>query len=79
MQEIGKYLQLEEDSIGPPLQYLGGKLQEVIIANDQECWAWGSKQYVQAAMDNVQEYLGKRGQSFPAKAPMPMASKYYPS
>ena len=27
--EIGKYFNLKESSIGPPTQYLGGKLREV--------------------------------------------------
>ena len=55
--EIGKHFQLKEESIGPPSQYLGGKLRQVTMENSQECWAFGSTQYVRAAMDNVEEYL----------------------
>ena len=51
--EIGKHLQLKEDSIGTPSQYLGGKLHQVTMKNSQECWAFGSTQYVIAAVDNV--------------------------
>ncbi len=47
------------------------------MANGQECWAFGLTKYARADMDNVEEYLGKRSQSLPAKAPMPMASQYY--
>ena len=34
--EIGKYFNLKEYSIGPPTQYLGGKLREVEIENGQK-------------------------------------------
>ncbi len=48
------------------------------MANGQQCWAFGSTQYVRAALDNVKEYLGKKGTSLPTKDPMPMASQYCP-
>ena len=41
-------------------------------------WAFRSTQYVRAAVDNVEEYLGKKGQKLPAKAPPPLSSKYRP-
>ena len=53
--EIGKHFQLKEESIGPPSQYLGGKLRQVTMENSQECWAFGSTQYVRAAVDNVED------------------------
>ena len=34
--------------------------------------------YVRAAVDNVEEYLGKKGQKIPAKAPTPLSIKYRP-
>jgi hypothetical protein len=48
------------------------------MANGQECWEFGSTQYVRAAIDNVEEYPRKRSQSLPAKAPTLMASQYRP-
>ncbi len=48
------------------------------MENDQECWAFGSTQYVRATVNNVEEYWGKRSQSPPVKAPTPMASQYRP-
>ena len=51
--EIGKHFQLKEESIGTPSQYLGGKLRQVTMENIQECWAFGSTQYVRSAVDNV--------------------------
>ena len=67
-EEIVKHFKIKEESIGPPLQYLGGKLRQVTMANSQKCWALGSTQYVRAAVDNMEEYLGKKGQKLPSKA-----------
>ena len=53
--EIGKHFKLKEESIGPPSQYLSGKLHKVTMANNQKCWAFGSTQYVRAAVDNMEE------------------------
>ena len=76
--EIGENFQLKEESIGPPSQYLGGKLRQVTMENSQECWAFGSTQYVRAAMDNVEEYLINRGEKIAAKALTPLKSNYWP-
>ena len=52
---------MKEEYIGAPSQYLGGKLQQVEMQNGQECWAFGSTQYVSKAVNNVIEYLGNNG------------------
>ena len=75
-EEIGNHFKLKEESIGPPSQYLDGKLGQVTMANSQKFWAFGSTQYVRATVDNVEEYLGKKGQRLPAKALTPLSSKY---
>ena len=77
-EEIGKHFKLKEDSIRPPLQYLGRKLLQVTMANSQKFWAFGSTQYVRATVDKVEEYLGKKGQKLPAKALTPLSRKYRP-
>ena len=77
-EEIGKHFKLKEESLGPPSQYLGGKICKGTMANSQKCWAFGSTQYVRAAVDNVEEYLGKKGQKLPAKELTPLSSKYRP-
>ena len=46
------------------------------MASSQKCWAFDSTQYVRAAVDNVEECLGKKGKKLPAKAPTPLSSKY---
>ena len=48
--EIGNRFQLKEESIGPPSQYLGGKLRQVTTENSQEFWEFGSTQYVRSAV-----------------------------
>ena len=77
-EEIGQHFMLKEKSIGPPSQYLGGKLRKVTMDNGVDAWAWGSSQYVQAAVKNVEEYLEKRGEKLVAKAPTPLSSGYRP-
>ncbi len=39
--EIGQHFVLQEESIGPPSQYLGGKLREVTLENGNKAWAFG--------------------------------------
>jgi hypothetical protein len=63
--EIGKDWILKEESIGPPSKYLGGKLREVTLENGVKCWAFGSCQYVQSAVNNVVDHLRKKGNYVP--------------
>ena len=58
--ELGRYFNLKEESIGPPKIYLGGSVRKVKLENGVECWALGSSQYVQAAVNNVEEYFVKQ-------------------
>eukprot|EP00957_Ditylum_brightwellii_P203676 15335744-Ditylum_brightwellii.AAC.1 len=59
-QGIGKYFQMKEESTAPPKIYLGRSLHKVKIDNEVEEWAFGSSQYKQSGMKNVEEYLKKR-------------------
>ena len=54
---LGKYFELKEESIGPPTLYLGGRLRLVTLEDGTQAWAFGSSQYVQSAVANVQQYL----------------------
>ena len=76
--EIGYYFDLKEESIGKPKIYLGGQVRDVEMPNGQQCWAFGSAQYVKAAVTNVEEYLSKIGQSLPARAKTPLSANYRP-
>ena len=64
-EEIGQHFILKEESIGLPSQYLGGKLQKVTLENGVDAWAFGSTQYVQAAVKNVEQYLAGKGEKLP--------------
>ncbi len=76
--EIGQHFVLQDESIGPPSQYLGGKLREVTLENGAKAWAFGSCQYVQSAVCNVEYHLAKTGEKLPYKAPTPLFSGYRP-
>ena len=77
-QEIGQHWDLKEGSIGKPSLYLGGKCREVELSNGRKAWAFGSSQYVQAAVKNVEEYLEKSNRKLPRKAEAPFKSGYRP-
>ena len=76
--EIGRHFKLKEESIGAPSQYLGGNMRQAKMENGQECWAFGSTQYVRAEVENVEEYLGNRREKLAAKALTPLSIKYCP-
>jgi hypothetical protein len=80
--EIGRYFELKEESIGPPKLYLGGHLSYVQLDNGAWAWSYSSSQYVQAAVKNVEAWLerdeNKRRYSLPKTAETPMSSSYRP-
>ena len=70
--------ELKPDSIGPPSQYLGGKVSSVTLQNNQKAWSFSSGQYVSEAVANVKKYLQTIGRSLPKRAETPMAANYRP-
>eukprot|EP00957_Ditylum_brightwellii_P127024 9683781-Ditylum_brightwellii.AAC.1 len=58
-EHIGKYFELKKELIGLPKIYLGRKMREVTLEDDVCAWAFGSLQYVKAAIENVEGYLEK--------------------
>ena len=79
--EIGQYFELKQESIGEPTIYLGGKVWKVQRDNGVKAWAFGSSQYVQAAVSNVENWLSKDANKrwmLPAKAKTPLKSGYRP-
>ena len=78
-EEIGRYFELKEESVGPPSIYLGGKVRKVVLENGAEAWAFSSSQYVQAAVRNVEDHLVKgenKKWTLPSKADTPMKTSY---
>jgi hypothetical protein len=79
--DLGRYFELKEESIGPPKLYLGGRTREVVLENGVKCWTFSSSQYVQAAVKNVEDYIEKQSDprwKLPAKAETPMQTSYRP-
>jgi Reverse transcriptase (RNA-dependent DNA polymerase) len=77
-EEVGKYFELKEVSIGTPKLYLGAQMREVILENGATAWGISSSQYVQAAVHNVERYLEEHDIRFPNKAKTPMRTSYSP-
>jgi hypothetical protein len=76
--EIGRYFRLKPESIGPPNLYLGGHMRQVDIDGGTTAWAWGSAQYVKAAVANVETYLKKRGKCLKARVSNSLPRDYRP-
>jgi hypothetical protein len=76
--ELGRYFELKEESIGPPDIYLGGKMRQVVLENGTKAWAFGSSQYVQAAVRNIETELKAKGLILPTRADTPLSSNYRP-
>ena len=56
-------------------------MRKVQLDNGVECWSFSSSQYVQAAVKNVEDYLGKQDNPnwrLPKKADTPMQTSYRP-
>ena len=70
-----------KESIGEPKIYLGGRVRKVQLENGVYAWAFGSSQYVQAAVKNVKTWLEKEESKrwkMPLKARTPLKSGYRP-
>ncbi|EJK65892.1 hypothetical protein THAOC_13210, partial [Thalassiosira oceanica] len=70
--------ELKEESIGPPSQYLGGKLSLVTTANNTKAWQFSSSQYVQEAVRNVEKYLAATDRILPRRCTTPLSPNYRP-
>ena len=54
--EIGKYFQLKEESIGKPNIYLGNKVSKVTLENGVQAWVFSSARYIKSAVKNVKDH-----------------------
>ena len=80
-EEIGKYFELKEESIGRPSLYLGGCVRQVKLDNGVDAWSFSSSRCIQTVVKNVEEWLSKRGDGrwkLPSKVEMPMQLTYRP-
>lgn len=76
--EIGRYFDLKEESIGLPKIYLEGHMHQVVLDNGIETWAFGSSQYVQLAVNNLEQHLKRNGLILPARALILIKHGYQP-
>ena len=78
IEAIGKYFQMNPESIGPPNIYLGGKVSKIKLQNRVDAGAFSSSQYVQAAVKNVEDYLNKQNMKLKNKVRVPFTTGYKP-
>ena len=76
--ELNKYFNLKEVSMGAPEIYLGGKMRKENLDNGLEAWGFSSAQYIKNAVTNAEQKLHNDGRKLPKKAPTPFAHDYRP-
>ena len=79
--ELRRYFHLKEESICPSTIYLGSRVRKVQLENGIWAWSFSSSQYVQSAVKNVEEYVGKSENShlkILSKAETPLTTSYRP-
>lgn len=58
-EDLGKYFELKKKPIAFPSFYLGGKLHQVTLVNEENARAFGSSKYIQASVSNIEKYREK--------------------
>ena len=76
--ELGKYFELKEESVGQPKIHIGGKMSKFMLENGLTAWSFSLSQYVQTAVKNVKESLAKQDAKLPSSAKTPLSSNYRP-
>ena len=59
--QVEEYSPIKPASLGPPKNYLGGKVSKIQLPNGVRFWAFSSLQYVYEAVKSVEEHLEKEG------------------
>lgn len=86
LHRLDKYFSMKPNSIGDPDIYLGGRISEQTLVDNegdegQQAWSLSAHKYVQAAVANVEDYLAKHfnGRKLPKRhATTPFSSGYRP-
>ena len=77
--ELGKYFTLKKESIGPPKLYLGSSMRKVVLENGAKVWSFSASQYVNAAVENVENYLKDHDKfEFPKHCNTPLTTSHRP-
>ena len=77
LQGIQEVFKFKDDKIVHPKVYLGAQLDTMTI-DGLDGWTMSSQKYVKAAIDNMEEVLGRTNQRLPAKCGTPLKSGYRP-
>ena len=77
LQGIQTVFKFKDDKIVCPEVYLGAQLDTMTI-NGFDGWTMSSQKYVKAAIDNVEEVLGRTNQRLPTKCGTPLKTGYRP-
>jgi len=80
LDKIDSFFPMKPDSKGSPDMYLGAKLREVKLPNGVYSWSLSPSKYVQEAVRNVKEYLGREydGRTLLKSAPTAFVKDYRP-
>jgi hypothetical protein len=75
--QIDNYFKMKPGSITEPTFYLGSKLKKTVMPNGVVAWGMSSSNFVEAAVQNVQEYLKNNGdRKLNKKASAPFGATY---
>ena len=75
--QLGKYFELKQESIGPPKIYLGGKTSKVELENGVSAWSFSSTQDVKAVVANVKKYVeNHKSWRMPSNCNTPLTTMY---
>ena len=77
LQGIQTVFKFKDDKIVRPEVYLGAQLDTMTV-DGFDGWTMSSEKYVKAAIDNVEEVLGRTNQRLPTKCGTPLKSGYQP-
>jgi hypothetical protein len=80
LKSIDKYFKMKPGSIGDPDFYLGAKLRQTQLPNGVFAWGMSSSKYIQAAVNNVKDYVAKTrpGQKLATRSSGPFPANYVP-
>ena len=78
LRQIGQTYKLKEGSVERPTRYLGADIGRYQLEDGSEAWYMSSESYVKAAIDNVEAWLKKRGETLKTKAACVFPSGWKP-
>ena len=77
MKDIEKAFKFKKNLIESPEIYLGARLEKKNL-NGKQAWTMSSKDYIKAAISNVETQLKRRNMKLPSQAITPMTSDFVP-